>query len=130
MPVLENARHEKFAQGVASGKTLVDAHEAAGYKRNDSNAATLHNGNKRIRDRVAELKTASANKVVMNGAWVLAKLRENAERALLAEDGAVANRALELIGKHFGVFEASAGDNEVECNEYEVSVKKAAASRG
>jgi hypothetical protein len=46
MPVLTNPRHEKFAQLLAqlhgeSKTTVTDAHEQAGYKRNDGNASTL-----------------------------------------------------------------------------------------
>ena len=37
--------------------------------------------------------------------WVLEKLRENAEEALQVKGGsAVANRALELLGKELGLF--------------------------
>ena len=37
--------------------------------------------------------------------WVLTKLRENAEEALQVKGGsAVANRALELLGKELGLF--------------------------
>src|SRR5262249_51569771 len=41
MPVLGNPRHERFAQLLAQGKTATDAHELAGYRRNDGNASTL-----------------------------------------------------------------------------------------
>jgi hypothetical protein len=38
-------------------------------------------------------------------AWVIEKLRENAEKALALPDGSsVANRALELLGKELGMF--------------------------
>lgn len=38
MPVLDNPKHELFAQELAKGKTEVDAYVAAGYKRDDGNA--------------------------------------------------------------------------------------------
>jgi hypothetical protein len=38
---LAKLRWEKFAQNVAKGMTLVDAHADAGYERNDGNAVTL-----------------------------------------------------------------------------------------
>jgi len=41
MPTLKNARREKFAWLLASGKTATDAYEEAGYKRSDSNGPTL-----------------------------------------------------------------------------------------
>lgn len=41
MPVLKNSRRELFAQEVAKGKTLFEAHQIAGYAANDGNAAKL-----------------------------------------------------------------------------------------
>jgi phage terminase small subunit len=32
MPVLKNARHEKFAQALAKGKSATDAYNEAGFK--------------------------------------------------------------------------------------------------
>lgn len=54
MPALKNPRHEKFAQGLAKGKTQDDAYEQAGFKPNRGNASTL-NQNQSISNRVAEL---------------------------------------------------------------------------
>lgn len=34
MPVLKNARHERFAQGRAKGKTIDEAYVDAGFKAN------------------------------------------------------------------------------------------------
>ena len=39
--VLANHRRELFAQLLAQGETATDAHELAGYRRNDGNASTL-----------------------------------------------------------------------------------------
>lgn len=39
MPVLKNARHERFAQARANGKTVDDAYVDAGFKANNGNAA-------------------------------------------------------------------------------------------
>ena len=41
MPSLDNAKHERFAQELAAGKSAVDAYEAAGYRRNRGHASTL-----------------------------------------------------------------------------------------
>ncbi|WP_455872862.1 hypothetical protein [Rhizobium yanglingense] len=41
MPVLKNARHEKFAQALAKGKTATEAYAEAGFKPHDGNAARL-----------------------------------------------------------------------------------------
>lgn len=61
MPVLENARHEMFAQGLATGLTADEAYQAAGYKPNRGNAATLK-ANQSILDRVAEIQGRAAAK--------------------------------------------------------------------
>jgi phage terminase small subunit len=59
MPVLPNAKHERFAQELAKGKTATEAYILAGYKPNDGNAATLK-GNQRVLERVTEIQDRSA----------------------------------------------------------------------
>ncbi|OJF97590.1 terminase small subunit [Pararhizobium antarcticum] len=54
MPVLRNARHEKFAQLLAQGKTADDAYAQAGFKANRGNATTLKR-KQNIQDRVSHL---------------------------------------------------------------------------
>lgn len=129
MPILKNPKHELFAQGLADGKTAEEAHRLAGYKASRSGASQLKQ-NLNISNRVPELlaererihgqSTAKAiERVSLTKEWILAKLIDNAERALQAQQvtdaegkptgeyryqGAVANRALELLGKHLGMF--------------------------
>ena len=81
-----------------------------------SHKATCRFGN--IQARVAELRQAisthTVEKTSVSKAWVIAKLVENVERAMQAVpvldagdytyQGNVANRALELIGKEYGMF--------------------------
>lgn len=73
MPVLKNAKHERFAQGVAEGKTATDAHEAAGFKRNDGNASKLA-ARPEVRARVKEITGAAAEKVGIGIEQVFAEL--------------------------------------------------------
>lgn len=54
MPALKNAKHEKFAQGLAKGLTASEAYVAAGYKESRSAASRLST-NVNIEARVAEL---------------------------------------------------------------------------
>ena len=61
MPILPKAGHERFAQGIAQGLSASAAYVAAGYSKNDGNAARL-NGNEKVRARVEELLTAGAEK--------------------------------------------------------------------
>jgi phage terminase small subunit len=59
MPVLKNSRHERFVQLLPEGKTAVDAHEKAGYKRNDGNASTLAR-HPEVQARLKEITSARA----------------------------------------------------------------------
>lgn len=54
MPVLKNAKHERFAQGLASGKTADEAYAAAGFKADRGNASRLQQRDS-IRQRVSEV---------------------------------------------------------------------------
>lgn len=118
MPMLDNPRWERFAQGLAAGKSASEAYVAAGYEANDGNASRLK-GNEKVEARVAELLGRVTEGVVLTKQWVLERLIENANRAMQAESklgengepvgeyqyqGNVANRALELLGKELGMF--------------------------
>ncbi|MDO9417019.1 terminase [Pararhizobium sp.] len=65
MPVLKNARHEKFAQALAKGKTADDAYKDAGFKANRGNAATLK-ANQSISKRVAEIQGRAAERAAVS----------------------------------------------------------------
>ncbi len=54
MAILQNARHERFAQNLVKGMSAAEAYEKAGYKPNDQNAARLTR-NDEVRARCAEL---------------------------------------------------------------------------
>jgi len=127
MPILDNAKHEAFAHAIAKGTPQREAYKAAGYvTKNDATAdacaSRLLSAGK-IQARVAELRQAisthTVEKTSVSKAWVIAKLVENVERAMQAVpvldrqgnptgaftyQGNVANRALELIGKEYGMF--------------------------
>jgi terminase small subunit-like protein len=59
MAPLRNTKHERFAQGLAEGKSADEAYEVAGYKRNRSHASRLV-AKGSIRGRVRELQDAAA----------------------------------------------------------------------
>lgn len=73
MPILSNARHERFAQAIALGKSASEAYVIAGYEANDGNASRL-NGNEKVVSRVAEILTAAAKRAEITAADVLAEL--------------------------------------------------------
>jgi phage terminase small subunit len=133
MPTLPNARHERFAQAIADGRTAGEAYLAAGYScgpqkarghghrlRTSEDVQTRITELLRARERVAEKGTELAiAQTALTKTWVLQTLRLNAERALQARpvldkdgnptgqyryEGAVANRALELLGRSLGMF--------------------------
>ena len=61
MPVLKNAKHEKFAQGLAKGITAEQSYIEAGYKPSRSAASRLST-NVNIKARVAEIVNIGAEK--------------------------------------------------------------------
>lgn len=117
MPILDNQRHELFAHGLAKGKTAEEAYRAAGYKPSRQHAHRLATKGYVVA-RVTQLQGMVAESVVIDRAWVIARLTENVERALQRTavivdgkpsgeyryDGSVANKALELLGKEVGMF--------------------------
>lgn len=61
MPPLHNARHERFAQELAKGKSADDAYRVAGYKPDRGNASRL-TANDSILERVAEIQRRGAER--------------------------------------------------------------------
>jgi uncharacterized membrane protein YccC len=121
MPKIVNKKHEQFAIGLADGKPAKTAYaEAFGCTSStaSANASRLlaHEVHGlAIKVRVGELRQLrqkqedlavekAIEKVAISRAWVLQELRENAERAKKRGQGAVVNRALELIGREIGMF--------------------------
>ena len=64
MTVLKNAKYELFAQYLAQGLKQADAHEKAGFKRNDGNASKLA-AKPEIDARIKELKEIGAEKAAV-----------------------------------------------------------------
>jgi phage terminase small subunit len=60
MAILQNPRHEKFAQALAEGKNQLEAYAIAGYSPHTGNASKLAS-DKSIVERVAELQQRIAN---------------------------------------------------------------------
>lgn len=102
MPVLKNARHEKFAQAIAKGKNATDAYVEAGFKPHDGNAARLR-GNERIVVRVAELQSKVAEKVVVTVESLTGELEEARSLALKEKQSSAAVAATMGKAKLFGL---------------------------
>ena len=73
MPILDNSRHEIFAQELAKGATTDEAYQLAGYKANRGNASTLK-ANQIIADRVAEILAAGAERAEITREMVVREL--------------------------------------------------------
>jgi phage terminase small subunit len=110
-----NDRQERFAELVADGVPQAKAYEKAGYAPSRSNAAMLRT-NQIVSAHIELLKAAklaaqqeridaAARASHVSRQWVLDNLAENAAKGMRSKSAsAVANRALELIGKELGMF--------------------------
>jgi phage terminase small subunit len=96
MGVLENARHERFAQELAKGKSATEAYAAAGYSPDDGNATRM-TGNDRVRARLAELQSRAAEKAVVTAEDIARQLDE--DRQFARENGAAAAAVSATMGK-------------------------------
>ncbi len=133
MPPLKNQRWESFAQLIAEKVPQGKAYKKAGYKGGDSSASTLA-GKPEIQERVQELTRGALAETSITIEWWIETVRANIERAMEARpvlridtmvageddggersmevmgsytyNGAVANKGLELLGKHIGAFKA------------------------
>lgn len=124
MPKLDNARHEAFCRYVSKGSSLSAAYRRAGFADNGSNAARLVTENESVTHRINELKDAAARRAEVSEAFVLQNAKEllarcmqktavmerNDEGDLVATgewkfDASGANKALDLIARHLGMFE-------------------------
>lgn len=132
MPALSNPKHEAFCQAYVRGERVGNACGCykAVYGKDNRQAASrlLHRDDivRRVADLQAEIATIeqkatdrAIEKLGVDKEWVLSRLVENVERAMQSApvigaegeptgeykyDGAVANRALELLGKNVGLF--------------------------
>ena len=73
MPVLRNARQERFAQEVVKGTRIVDAYEAAGYERHSAHGSRLRR-NPHVAARIDELLGRAAAKAEVTAERVLREL--------------------------------------------------------
>jgi len=80
MPILANARHERFAQELAKGKSQAEAYEAAGYSPSEPNASRMTRNDK-VQARVAELQTKGAERTALTIETVTNRLLLIADKA-------------------------------------------------
>lgn len=102
MTVLQNTRHEAFAQALAKGKTADEAYALAGYKPDRGNASRL-TANDSILTRVAELQGRAAKKVEVTVQTLAAELDEARVMALAEKQSSAAIQATMGKAKLFGL---------------------------
>lgn len=102
MPVLKNARHETFAQGLAKGKSASEAYALAGFKPNQPNASRLISKDM-VRARVAELQSKVAEKVAVTVDSLAVELEEARAIAIKEKQPSAAVSATMGKAKLFGL---------------------------
>lgn len=80
MAALSNARHERFAQELAKGKSATEAYVLAGYEESRSAASRL-SANVNVQARAAELKDRAAAKTELTVASITERLIKIADEA-------------------------------------------------
>jgi phage terminase small subunit len=105
MALLENRRHELFAQAIFQGSSNIQAYEDAGFSRNDTNACKLRQ-NAKVIARIDELSARTVASVNLTKEWVIEQLIGVVIDARSGErkDSAGANKALNLLGLELGMF--------------------------
>ena len=96
MPVLKNARHERFAQAVAKGMSAAAAFAAAGFCPNPQNAGRLTK-NETVRNRITELQTKASERTVVTVESLTKEFEE--ARALAIQKGQISAAVQATTGK-------------------------------
>src|SRR6266567_1964853 len=109
MPILNNPRHERFAQLLATGQNPAQAYATVGYEEKGSYTCGPRLLKRtEIKARVDELRQQVARSAVdaaaLNRQFVLTELMDNAIKAKENQEWSASNRALELLGKELGLF--------------------------
>lgn len=97
MPVLDNPKHERFAQERARGVNQGEAYTSAGYKPSEQHASRLASNGK-IAERIIEIQTKAAEKIEFTIADAMRQVDEDREfaRELKQSSAAVAASALKF----------------------------------
>jgi phage terminase small subunit len=93
MPPLPNHRRELFAQLLVQGFTVVDAHERAGYRRNEGNASALAQ-HPEVQARLKEIKSAVAARTIVTTETLINEAEEVRKAAYDSGQFGAANTAI------------------------------------
>lgn len=103
MPALENAKHERFAQALAKGKTADEAYVLAGYAENRGNATRLK-ANESVLKRVAELQDLGSLRAEVTLESLIREAGEIQEAAKTEKQYSAATAALTAKAKLAGLW--------------------------
>ena len=103
MPALANAKWERFAQGLAKGKTQAEAYADAGYKPSEPNASRL-TSNDKVQARVAELQDIGSLRAEVTIASLIQEAAEIQEAAKADKQYSAATAALTAKAKLAGLW--------------------------
>lgn len=117
MPELDNDRRERFCQEYVVDYNATQAAIRAGYSPHSARSqASRLLSNDNLRARVRELQAEQTARLCVTADWVVQRLVDVQARAMQAEpapdgsgqyqfDSRGACRALELLGKHLGMYQ-------------------------
>lgn len=103
MPAIQNAKHERFAQSLAKGKSQADAYAAAGYSPSEQNANRLTKNDK-VQARVAELQDRGAIRAEITLEGLIREAGEIQEAAKGDKQYSAATAALTAKAKLAGLW--------------------------
>lgn len=101
MPILESARHERYAQGLAEGLTQTAAHKRAGFTGQKDEASRLAR-DPRLKARVTELLAEGARAASVTPQWIAERLKATVDGAIAIEDYGAANATLKTLAQIAG----------------------------
>ena len=102
MAPLRNPRHERFVQALLEGKNGLDAYEAAGFKRDDGNAARLRR-NPKVEERLSELQAEIAGQTKVTVESLIGELEQARLKATDLKQLSATIRAIEGKAKLAGL---------------------------
>tara|TARA_R100000353_G_scaffold132862_1_gene94210 strand:- start:418 stop:1140 length:723 start_codon:yes stop_codon:yes gene_type:complete len=100
---------EKFCMEYAATGDELNAYKVAGYKEDDTNGLTRRRArqllnNKKVQARIEEYQEQALKRISWTKEKVLEKMHEVYQNSIAEGDHTNANRSLENIGKHLGMF--------------------------
>ena len=108
MPVLKNPRHERFAQGIAKGKSHFDAYAYAGFATSTDKDGTRSNAGKvakrpEVEARVTELQAKQAKRIGITVDDLVSELQDMLALAKRVKHPAAGVGAILAKGKLLGL---------------------------